>query len=368
MKRLIAFITLLVFLVPNANAAVIAKPMVQLAQVDSAATGLVAFGSQVLTFGNHEKSGFAQLMNGPIVELTSGVESFVSAGAVDATGNFYLVGASSNPIVGTLPPISGVLNPDNVISDPVSSNKGDANNLIYWKLDNTGQLIDTQSMTMPAAVLPTSIIVDQYGITIAGTSWANPGNNGFVINWNSKPTYIGKNSTEVFNIVRDGSGVIAVGQSSEKLLTTTLKGKSDGFLAKVANEKLTSVQRSSEANTNRAWRTTSSNLLVGGYVNSQAVITKFNAKITPIFTDRYLSNGSAYTAAVGKFNYGAFVSLGAVKALPTWKTKKAILVLTFDAKGVITSANYVNSAQISGFAATSALGPIVLASGFLYRA
>jgi hypothetical protein len=50
------------------------------------------------------------------LELTAGAESFVSTATTDDLGNFYVVGASANPIVGTLPPISGVLNPDNVVS------------------------------------------------------------------------------------------------------------------------------------------------------------------------------------------------------------------------------------------------------------
>ena len=373
MKRLFTVITFLVTVFtsvsPNAYAAVTPKQMVQLAQVDASAVGVVAFGQQIAVFGNREKSGFIQFINGPTVDLTSDVESFVSAATVDSSGYFYLVGASSNPIVGTLPPIQGVLNPDQVVSDPVSSNKSDATNLVYWKLDSTGKILDTQKMTMTAAAIPYSILVDSTGIAVAGSMYAKPGNLAFVANWNSNPTFFGKSNTSVFGISRstDG-GIIAVGQSSDKLLATTLKGKTDGFLAKISNGKLISVQRSSDVKANRAWRSTNSNLLLGGYSNSNAVITKFSNNFVPTWTDRYPSTGSAFTAISGKFNYGAFVSMGAFKSLPSWKKKNAILVLTFDSKGLITAANYVNSTQFNGFAATSALGPIVLAGGFLYRA
>lgn len=369
MKRLILALTLLFSVIPTANAVVSAKSMVQLAQVDSAANGLVAFGSQIAVYGNRENNGFAQLVNGPTIELTSGVESFVSAATVDASGNFYFVGASSNPIVGTLPPIQGVLNPDNVVSDPVSSDKSDAVNLIYWKIDSLGVLIESQSMVMPAAVIPNAILVDATGITVAGTSYANPGNKAFVVNWNGKPIFIGKSNTQIHAITRTpDSGVIAVGQSADKLLNTTLRGRVDGFLAKVVNGKLTSVVRSSESNSSRAWRTSTSSLFLGGNSNSTAAITKFNTNFVPTWTDRYPSTGSALTATVGKVNYGAFVSTGAFKALPNWKRKNAILVLTYDSKGAITAANYVNSTAMNGFAATSALGPILLSGGFLYRA
>lgn len=369
MKRFLLSIALLIASIPNAQAAVIPKAMVQFAQVDSAAIGVVASGSQLLVFGNREKNGFAQLVNGTTIELTAGIESFVSAATVDTTGNFYLFGASSNPIVGTVPPISGVLNPDNVVPDPVSSDKSDAINLIYWKLDPVGKLIDTQMMAMPSATIPYAALVDSTGITVAGSSYNDPGSNAFVVNWTAKPIFIGKSFTSIYGITRTSDGgVIAVGQSRDKLLATTLKGKTDGFLAKISNGKLTSVQRSSDSGANRAWRTTTSTLLLGGYSNSSAAITKFNSSFAPTWTDRYPSNGTALTATVGKVNYGAFVSMGAIKALPAWKKKSAIVVLTLDSKGLIKGANYVNSPQLTGFTANTALGPIVLSGGFLYRA
>jgi hypothetical protein len=369
LKRLVLLFSLLFIAIPGAQGAIAIKPLVQIAQVEPLATNVIASGSQLAVIGNREKNGFIQLINGPTVELTSGVESFVSAATVDSTGNFVIVGASSNPIVGTLPPIQGVLNPDNVVSDPVSSNKSDAINLIYWKIDLTGKIIDTQTMPMSAATIPYAVIADTAGVVVAGSIYANPGSVGFVSNWNAKPILIGKTYTSVFGISRsvDG-GVVAVGQSSDKLLATTLKGKVDGFLAKVLNGKIVSVQRSSDANATRAWRSGSASLLLGGYSNSNAVITKFNPNFTPAWTDRYPSNGTALTATVGKNNYGAFVSTGAIKALPTWKKKNAILLLTFDSKGLISGASYVNSTVINGFTANSTVGPVLLSGGFLYRA
>ena len=368
MKKLLVLLGLLLSVLPSASAAVAPKPMVQLAQVDAAATNVIASANQVAVIGNRDKNGFIQFLNGPTVELTSGIESFVSAATTDIAGNFYVVGASANPIVGTLPPISGVLNPDNVVSDPVSSNKSDAINLIYWKLDSTGALIETQSMAMPSAVIPNAISVEANLITVAGTAYANPGNNGFIVSWNGKPTFLGKNATQIHAISKmsDGSFIV-VGQSADKLLNTTLKGKVDGFLAKYMNGKFTTVQRSSEIKANRAWRSATSNLLLGGNVNSVAAITKFGTNLQPIWTDRYPSTGSALTATSGKLIFGAFVSTGAIKALPSWKKKNAILVLTFDSKGLITAANYVNATQLNGFTANNTYGPIVLAAGFLYR-
>ena len=367
MKRALFIFALIFSALPRAEAAVSPKLMTQLAQVDSSASAVVASPTQVAVIGNRDINGFIQFVNGPTLELTSGIESFVSAATTDSQGNFFVVGASANPIVGTLPPINGVLNPDNVVSDPVSSNKSDATNLIYWKVSSAGTLLETQTMAMPSAVLPSSILVDNAGITISGTIFANPGYKGFITTWNGSPTFIGKSSTQVNSISKIGDSIIAVGQSSEKLLNTNLKGKADGFLAKISENKLISVQRSSDTNSNRAWRSNNSSLLLGGNSNSTAVITKFNNNFTPVWTDRYPSNGAALTAVAGKLNYGAFISTGAFKALPSWK-RKGLLILTFDGKGLITAASYVNASQINAFTANSTLGPIVLSGGFLYRA
>ena len=371
MKKLFALLAAFALLMPNAGAAVTVKKMVQYAVVDSAATGIVLSSNQVMVFGNRDKNGFAQFVNGATIELSCAVESFVSAATTDPEGNFYLVGAAANPIVGIVPPITNVLNPDNVVSDPVSSDKSDATTLCLWKLDSTGKVIESSTMDVRSVVIPYSILVDKVGVTIAGATFTDPGFKAFILDWNAKPIYIGKSSTRIFSITRTADGgTVVVGQSSEKLLDKSLRGKADGFLAKVLNGKIVSVQRSSDINSNRAWRTSANNLLLGGNSNSTAVITKFANNFTPTWTDRYPSNGSALTTNVAKVNYGAFYSTGSFKALPTWKKKNAILLLTFNEKGLISGANYVEApklTKLNGLAANNVLGPLILASGFIYR-
>jgi hypothetical protein len=241
--------------------------------------------------------------------------------------------------------------------------------LIYWKVDTTGKILDSQTMSMTSATIPYAVISDASGITIAGSIYSNPGSIGFVTNWNAKPVLIGKTFTSIFGITRTSdSAIIAVGQSSDKLLNTTLKGKVDGFLAKITNGKLTSVQRSSDVNSQRSWRSINTSLVLGGNSNSSAVITKFNNNFAPLWTDRYLSTGTALTATSGKLTYGAFVSTGAIKSLPSWKKKNVILLLNFDSKGQITGASYINSTILNGINANSTVGPVLLSGGFLYRA
>lgn len=369
MKRFAILALLLYFGLPNANAALIVKPLKQFAQVDSEAIGVVASGEDILAYGNREKKGFAQIINGPTIDLNCGVESFVSAATVDKDGNFYIAGAAANLIVGTLPPITGVLNPDNVIPDPVSSNKSDATTLCYWKLDSSGKVVESNSMQINDPIIPNSILVDSFGITIAGASYSNPGYRGFVLNWNSPIAYIGKSSSQVFALARSGDGkTIAVGQSSEKLLDRSLKGKSDGFLAMISNGRLIAIQRSSDIKATRAWRSVTNNLILGGFSNTNAVVTKFTSNFTPVWTSRYPASGSAFTAMNGKYSYAAFVSTGPIKSIPTWKRRNAALILTFDAKGLIANANYLDSAQIKGITANSSYGAILLSGGFLYRA
>lgn len=355
--------------VNTGNAALVIKPLNKVAAVETDSSGVIAFGDQILVYGNREKSGFVQVVNGPTTELSGDLESFVSAATVDSEGNFYFVGAAATPIVGTLPPISGVLNPDNVMPDPISSNRSDPVNLWFWKLDGTGKLLDSGSMAMPGPVIPNSILVDKSGMTIAGAIYSEPGSQGFIVNWNEKPFLLGKQSTQIFGIVRANDGsVIAVGQSAERLMDKNLKGKADGFLARISNGKLVAVQRSSDPKATRAWRTTNSSLVLGGFSNSQAVITRFNGNFQPTWTDRYAALSGALTATTGKSFYGAFVSNGPVRALPAWKRKGATLLLTLDGKGAITAANYVTTTDFRALTASSTQGAIILAGGFVYRA
>ena len=81
-----------------------------------------------------------------------------------------------------------------------------------------------------------------------------------------------------------------------------------------------------------------------------------------------LFRSSALTAANSKGQFGAFVSKGTIKALPTWKRKNSILLLSFDKKGGIAAANYIAGNRIDGLVASNNLGPLLLAGGFVYRA
>ena len=57
MKRFaLALLTLFTIAsLPSASAAIVAKPLVQIAQVDSAATGILIANDQIAVFGNREK-------------------------------------------------------------------------------------------------------------------------------------------------------------------------------------------------------------------------------------------------------------------------------------------------------------------------
>lgn len=367
MRRFLILAILLLLPLSSAEGAIPIRAMVQIGQVDSAARGLLINEGQIGVFGNHAANGFFQLQNGEPVELTAGVESFITAATVDNSGNYLLVGASATQSTPTPIPTSGILNPDNV-GGGIGPTKSDGNLLTYWKLDPSGKLLESNSTLMPGAVIPRSVISDKYGIAIGGIIQSDNGFKSIVLNWGGAPLYLGSTSTQIFSLVRSADGgVIAAGQSGEKLLSKPLRGKSDGFLIKILNNKVTQIQRSSDTAANRAWKSATNNLLLGGYSNGSAVVTKFASNFNPIWTDRYTSSSGAYTAVAGKTSYSAFISTGAIKTLPNWK-RKALLLLTHDAKGQILSGSYVNSLRIDGLAASTATGAIVLSGGFLYRA
>ena len=224
------------------------------------------------------------------------------------------------------------------------------------------------SYNLSGPVIPSALIVNQGVVWVAGYQFANPGVKSFILNLGSEPIFLGKSSTIIYGLIKESDdSLVAIGQSGEKLLDKNLRGKIDGFLARYSKGKLVLVQRSSDLNANRAWRTSTNSLLLGGYSNQSAVITRFAANFQPLWTDRYPSISSALTAANSKGQFGAFASNGVFKALPSWKRKNSILLLTFDRKGGISAANYIAGNRVDGLVASNNLGPLVLASGFVYR-
>jgi len=131
-----------------------------------------------------------------------------------------------------------------------------------------------------------------------------------------------------------------VGSSGETLGGKKLAGKVDGIIIRVSKAgKLVTVVRSSAPKASRNWLSATNSLLLGGEVVTgvkvEIAITKFTSSFVPSWTYRFASTGKVFTASS---TYALFQSKGAITQLANWTPKSAQgLLLTFDAKGVITA-------------------------------
>jgi hypothetical protein len=82
---------------------------------------------------------------------------------------------------------------------------------------------------------------------------------------------------------------------------------------------------------------------LSGYVKVgkkiESAITKFTSTFTPVWTIRVPSTGESSAISAGKNSVAAVSSNSAVSTISGWNPiKPSLLLLTFDSKGVITSA------------------------------
>jgi hypothetical protein len=184
-----------------------------------------------------------------------------------------------------------------------------------------------------------AIAVDKNGITAVGSS-------GTIINADltgkiAQPIAVGTELTVFESVVKSADGsMTVVGSSGETLGGKKLAGKVDGVIIKVSKAgKLLTVVRSSAPKASRNWLSATNSLLLGGEVVTgvkvESAITKFSSSFVPSWTYRFASAGKVFTASS---TYAFFQSKGAVTQLANWTPKSPHgLLLTFDAKGVITA-------------------------------
>ena len=173
-----------------------------------------------------------------------------------------------------------------------------------------------------------------------------------------KIIYLGTEKTQVNALLRMPDGSINLfGSSTEKLAGKKLVGSQDGFLMKVGKSgAITSVVRSSAPKATRSWLAADTNLTLTGFVKSgkimESAFTKFNTTFTPTWTIRVPSLGKSVVAVAPNTTYGAINSQSAIKGLNGWKpTTPSLLILAFDAKGVISG----------GYGSSDLVAPISLA-------
>ena len=350
MKRLLSLVVISsLFFTPLASAAP-KKPVVKslklltvVSNIDEFA-GLVTSGKTIIVYGNKGDKSFAkaldltgkELWN---IELDKASPSVATAAAVDSTGIIWLAGSTSLARATPAPsPSVSVLNPDKTI--PVADIfSADLDAFSLWSLNPTTQSLAQYTLQLSSPVLINAIAVDKNGITAVGTS-------GTIINADltgkiAQPIAVGTELTVFESVVKSADGSMTViGSSGETLGGKKLAGKVDGVIIKVSKAgKLLTVVRSSAPKASRNWLSATNSLLLGGEVVTgvkvESAITKFSSSFVPSWTYRFASAGKVFTASS---TYAFFQSKGAVTQLANWTPKSPHgLLLTFDAKGVITA-------------------------------
>jgi hypothetical protein len=349
-KRLLSLVVISsLFFTPLANAAP-KKPVVKslklltvVSNIDEFA-GLVTSGKTIIVYGNKGDKSFAkaldltgkELWN---IELDKASPSVATAAAVDSTGIIWLAGSTSLARATPAPsPSESVLNPDKTI--PVADIfSADLDAFSLWSLNPTTQSLAQYTLQLSSPVLINAIAVDKNGITAVGSS-------GTIINADltgkiAQPIAVGTELTVFESVVKSADGsMTVVGSSGETLGGKKLAGKVDGVVIKVSKAgKLLTVVRSSAPKASRNWLSVTNSLLLGGEVVTgvkvESAITKFSSSFVPSWTYRFASAGKVFTASS---TYALFQSKGAVTQLANWTPKSPHgLLLTFDAKGVITA-------------------------------
>ncbi len=316
---------------------------------------LVANGSSIVTISNVDSTTSDIALNTMDISgaamwskvIDAGVDEIAMAVSRDNTGNLWIAGFSATPVVQESATATAVAeNPDSVVVEPTKDSRNDLNRLTIWKVSSTGELLGTFNSNENLPGLINAISVTSSGISIVGQynqrsfiqSVSPSGAFGKVL-------YIGTSKTTLNTVVRNSDGsASAFGFSTETLGGKRLAAKQDGILIKVSKSgALTNVVRSSAIKAERSWLSADSNFLLSGYVKVgkkvETAITKFTPTFTPTWTLRVPSTGESRALTAGKSSVMAISSSAPIASLIGWNpSKPALLLLAFDAKGLITAA------------------------------
>jgi len=358
MRRIAIFLVLLLVGTTPAVAApksVALKKLTVMATV-AGAEKLVVSGKTLVTVSNSDGPNTNILLTGMDIKgvqlwqktIDSGADEVALATAVDPLGNIWLAGAASSI---TAPESATAViqaeNPDGVVAEPTTKLRSDLNILTLWKVSALGEVLATYSSAQLSPPLINAISVNSSGVSVVGQLQDKP----FLLSANNAGTFgkllsIGTAKTQLNAVLRHGDGSISVfGSSAETLGGKKLAGVRDGVLIKVSKTGvIASVVRSSAPKADRSWLTADSTLALTGYVKSGKVIesafTKFTSAFAPTWTLRVPSTGSSIVQSAGSTTYGAVQSNSVVSGVTGWRpTAPSLLLLSFDAKGVVTSAS-----------------------------
>jgi hypothetical protein len=316
---------------------------------------LVANGASIITISNVDSTTSDIALNAMDISgaalwskaIDAGVDEIAMAASRDNTGNLWIAGFSAPPAQQESATASATAeNPDSVVVEPTKDPRNDLNRLTIWKVSSTGELLGTFNSNENQAGLINAISVTSSGISLVGQynqrsfiqSVSPSGAFGKVL-------YIGTTKTTLNTVVRNSDGsASAFGFSTETLGGKRLAAKQDGILIKASKSgAVTNVVRSSAIKAERSWLSADSNFLLSGYVKVgkkvETAITKFTPTFAPTWTLRVPSTGESRALTAGKSSVMAITSNAAIASLIGWNpSKPALLLLTFDAKGLITAA------------------------------
>ena len=279
--------------------------------------------------------------------IDSGVDEVAMATTVDGAANVWLAGFSSQVKSASTETASVIAeNPDAITLEAAEELRGDLNVLTVWKISPAGELLATYTSQYDLPGLINSISVNKSGLSIVGVLSEKP----FLQNMSaagefSQQASIGTSKTTINTVVRNSDGSSSLfGSSTETLGGKKLAGVRDGVLVRVSKAgAIASVVRSSAIKGDRSWLSADSSLLLSGYVKvgktTETAITKFTSTFVPTWTIRFASTGQSRAITGAGISYAAMGSKSAIASITGWKPSKAqLLVVVFDAKGVMTSA------------------------------
>lgn len=306
--------------------------------------------------------------------IDSGVDEVATAMTVDPLGNIWLAGSSASITGGeSTTSITGIDNPDNVVLEEQLSLRTDMTHVGLWKLSAAGDLLATYQLSTPSIPVVSGLSVIHSGLSIVGSIDGKP----FLLTATTagvfgKITYFGSSKSEFNTVARNSDGSSTIfGSSAETLAGKKVAGIRDGILLKVSKAgAVTSLIRSSANNASRSWVSGDSLNLSSGPVivgkTTETAITKFNTKFAPTWTLRVPSTGASQSLSANGNSYLAVASRAPITGLLKWKpAKPALIVLTFDSKGVLKAATalpglvkplslqYSPSRGVTGLAAAS---------------
>ena len=301
-----------------------------------------------------------------------GVENEIAtSAALDTDGSIWVLGASSSLITPTPKPATGqVLNPDNVIPEPVQVKNSPLNRIKLWQVSSDGGLLNSFEFISENIIDPRKILISGTNVNIFGNSYNKNDVSGFYISANkfgifSPKVKYGVKTTQLSSaIINSDASFTVVGMSGDQLLNTKALSKLDAITIKVfASGVLQVVGRATLKSTTRNWSSISTGLLQGGKVTysnrTEAAITKFSAINKPIWNVRYPAKSSALVAS-GKNSWASFISSGPIKSIPAWKPKiPTPVVLELGKKGEALN-SYKLSAPAVAIAVNNEIGTVLI--------